>query len=59
MHSTLNSGVPFSVFLQNQIGGFSTIVSAFVQYVARDLMQGHVEPLSVGCTYIFGIQKCI
>jgi hypothetical protein len=46
-------------FLLNQIGGIATIVSVFVQYVALDLMQGNLEPLCVGFTYIFGIQKCI
>ena len=55
MHSKLNSDVPF--FL-NQIGGISTIVSVFVQYVARDLMQVHVGPLCVGFTYTVGLQKC-
>ena len=43
--------------LLHQIGGIATIVSVFVQYFARDLMQRHVEPLSVGFTYIFGIPK--
>jgi len=43
--------------LLHQISGIATIVSVFVQYFARDLMQGHVEPLSVGFTYIFGIPK--
>ena len=57
MHSTLNRGASVFRLLLHQIGGIATIVSVFVQYFARDLMQGHVEPLSVGFTYIFGIQK--